>query len=187
MNDLPSQIFAQIVGDLFDQPVISNLFRPHYVERMIAIALGEGFELVSADWANWDIETSEGVRIEVKHAAAWQTWSDVTGEPKPSNGVFDISARTGHWADSYTMRLSRPKPLNPPPLTPPHGGAAAVSARSRIIANQSSTLLLRASMNNSFVIVCSRNVSEADGCQTVFIQANDPTPVSGPDRAMRAS
>jgi len=98
MDDLPKQIFAQIIRDLFDQLVISNLYLPHYVERMIALALGEGFALVSADWAAWDIESSEGVRIEVKHSAAWQTWSDVTGG-KPSKGVFDISARTGHWTD----------------------------------------------------------------------------------------
>jgi hypothetical protein len=96
-SELPQQIFDQIIGDLFDQPVISNLYRPHYVERMIALALGEGFELVSADWAGWDIESSEGVRIEVKQSAAWQTWSDATSEPKPSSAVFDISARTGHW------------------------------------------------------------------------------------------
>jgi len=75
------------------------LYRPHYVERMIALALGEGFELVSANWSGWDIESSDGVRIEVKQSAAWQTWSDVTGEPKPSRGVFDISARAGHWTD----------------------------------------------------------------------------------------
>jgi hypothetical protein len=99
MNDLPNQIFDQIIRDLFDQPLISNLFRPHYVARMIAIALGEGFELVSADWASRHIESSDGTRIEVKQSAAWQTWSDVTGEPKPSCGVYDISAHTGHWTE----------------------------------------------------------------------------------------
>jgi len=98
MSEVPQQIFDQIIGDLFDQPVIGNLYRPHYVERMIAIALGDGFELVSADWAAWDIQSSCGLRIEIKQSAAWQTWSDVTGG-KPSKGVFDISARTGHWAD----------------------------------------------------------------------------------------
>jgi len=98
MNNLPNQIFAQIIRYHFDQPVIGNLYRPHYVERMIALALGEGFELVSADWAAWDIQSSSGLRIEVKQSAAWQTWSDVTGG-KPSKGVFDISARTGHWTD----------------------------------------------------------------------------------------
>ena len=99
MSELPQHIFDQIIGDLFDQPVIGNLYRPHYVERMIALALGEGFELVSADWAGWDIESRDGARIEVKHSAAWQTWSDVSDEPKPSRGVYDISARTGHWTD----------------------------------------------------------------------------------------
>lgn len=108
MNDLPNQIFAQIIGDLFDQPVIGNLYRPHYVERMVALALGQGFRLVSADWASWDIESREGVRIEVKQAAAWQTWSDVSSVPKPSRGVFDICARTGHWTDGGAQWVSQP-------------------------------------------------------------------------------
>jgi len=99
MTRIPDQIFQQIIWDVFDQPVISNLYRPHYVERMIALALGEEFKLVSADWSGWDIETREGVRIEVKQSAAWQTWSNATGDPKPSSGVFDISAKTGHWTD----------------------------------------------------------------------------------------
>ena len=75
---------------------------------MVALALGEGFELVSADWAGWDIESREGARIEVKQSAAWQTWSDVTGEPKPSRGVYDISAKTGHWTERGARWVSKP-------------------------------------------------------------------------------
>ncbi len=102
MTSVPDQIFSQIVRDLFDQPIISNLFRPHYVERLVAFALGDGFQLVSADWAGWDIESAKGVRIEVKQSAAWQTWSDATGAARPSPGNFDIAPRTGHWGERGT-------------------------------------------------------------------------------------
>jgi len=99
LSKLPTLIFDEIIRDLFDQPVFSNLYRLYYVERMVALALGEGFSLVSADWAGWDIEGPEGVRIEVKQSAAWQTWSDVSARARPSRGIFDIAPRTGHWSD----------------------------------------------------------------------------------------
>jgi len=115
MSELPQHIFDQIIGDLFDQPVIGNLYRPHYVERMIALALGEGFELVSADWAGWDIQSSGGVRIEIKQSAAWQTW---TGRPslggRTTIGVYDIAPKTGYWSDGgsqWTAKRGRPADL----------------------------------------------------------------------------
>jgi len=36
MRSLPVRIFDEIICDLFDQPVISNLYRPHCVGRMVA-------------------------------------------------------------------------------------------------------------------------------------------------------
>jgi hypothetical protein len=66
MSDVPGELCEKIIRDVFDQPVIGNLYRPHYVERIIALALGNGFELVSADWSGWDIESDDGARIEVK-------------------------------------------------------------------------------------------------------------------------
>lgn len=50
--------------------------RPVYVEFMIAVILGEGWRLVSADWAGWDLENAQGARVEVKQSAARQTWTD---------------------------------------------------------------------------------------------------------------
>lgn len=48
------------------------------------------------------------MRIEVKQSAAWQTWSDLSDEPKPSRGVLDISPRTGYWTDDGTQWVSEP-------------------------------------------------------------------------------
>ena len=54
-NEVAEKIFVGIVHDLFDVPIMGNTYRPHYVERMFKIALGEEFRLVSG-WASWDIE-----------------------------------------------------------------------------------------------------------------------------------
>ena len=66
-------ILDSIAADLYDRPIITNNIRPHYVERMIVRALGDGWTLVSADWSGWDIESATGVRVEVKQSAVRQT------------------------------------------------------------------------------------------------------------------
>jgi hypothetical protein len=100
MTSLHDQIIEWLVSEFYDQPIMSNLTRPHYVERMIALGLANGWKLVSANWSGWDIENSEGVRIEVKQSAARQVWTDLPSfQGKPTKGAFDIAPRTGYWAD----------------------------------------------------------------------------------------
>jgi hypothetical protein len=97
-NPLASQIINWIVSDLFDVPIMGNQHRPHFVERLVTTALGEGFSLRSADWAGWDIDHESGVRIEVKQSAARQPWTDREGLAGVcTDGAFDIRARTGYW------------------------------------------------------------------------------------------
>ena len=103
------RVLASISNDLYDQPIMTNNIRPHYVERIIVHALGDGWHLVSADWAGWDIEGASGVKIEIKQSAARQTWTDQPGsEGKPSKGVFDIKPRTGYWAEGGATWIERP-------------------------------------------------------------------------------
>lgn len=103
-------IFDDIVGELFDVPVMGNQLRPHYVERMVVAALGPGFVLTSADWTGWDIEHASGVRVEVKQSAALQPWSghfaNRTGAPQTRR--FDIAPRTGFWTDGGARWVERP-------------------------------------------------------------------------------
>ena len=49
IDDIKNRVIAQIISDFYDRPIMSNLVRPHYVERMIACCLGEDWELVIAD------------------------------------------------------------------------------------------------------------------------------------------
>ncbi len=100
MNELRKAILDRIVDELYDQPIMSNLSRPHYVERMIASQLAPEWCLVSQNWAGWDIENSKGVRGEIKQSAARQTWTDDPNQGgRVTKGVFDIKPRTGYWAD----------------------------------------------------------------------------------------
>jgi len=85
MSDLHQKIIRQIMSEFYDQPIMSNLARPHYIERLIALGLGGDWKLVSANWSGWDIENATGVRIEVKQSAARQVWTDrpsLRGRPK---------------------------------------------------------------------------------------------------------
>ncbi len=101
MSELKDRIIGQIVADFYDKRIMSNLVRAHYVERMIAQCLGEGWDLVSADWSGWDLQNSEGVRAEVKQSAALQTWTDQPSlAGRPTRGRFDIAPRTGYWTDA---------------------------------------------------------------------------------------
>lgn len=36
--NITEQIFSSLVCDLFDVPIMGNVFRPHYVERLVAVA-----------------------------------------------------------------------------------------------------------------------------------------------------
>lgn len=103
------KIFTHLIDTLFDVPIMGNLYRPHYVERLVAIGLGEGFKLVSADWAGWDIEHKSGMRIEVKQSAALQTWTnEPSGPKKPAAGSFDIAPRNGYWTNRGSRWVPAP-------------------------------------------------------------------------------
>ncbi|GLI91475.1 hypothetical protein [Methylocystis echinoides] len=109
VNQLAANIFQDLIGELFDRKVMGNLYRPHYVERLVVKGLGEGFSLTSADWSGWDIEHSCGVRIEVKQSAALQTWTgreSVNGRTTP--GSFDIAPRTGYFDGGSTLWVKHP-------------------------------------------------------------------------------
>jgi len=81
-------------GVTFDRPIVMNVYRSILVEAIVAAAL-TGWEWCSADYASHDFRHRDGTRLEVKQAAARQTW--FTG--KPSRTVWDIAPRTGFWVD----------------------------------------------------------------------------------------
>lgn len=77
----------------FEAPVMQNNLRSMYVEEQVGVLLGDGWRSVGADWAAFDFESVDGVRLEVKQSSAKQTWL----QDKPSMASFDIRARVGRY------------------------------------------------------------------------------------------
>lgn len=82
----------------YDKPIMNNTHRAHFVECLIALALGDQWQLTwqqGWDWAAWDLESESGVRLEVKQAAARQSWDP----PETPQRIprFDIAPRDGYW------------------------------------------------------------------------------------------
>lgn len=87
----------------FGSPLVSNTLRGHVAEAIVALALEPEWTWCSADYAGWDFERSDGLRLEVKQSAAQQAWVSI----KPSIPSFDIAARTGYW-EKGTIWTAKP-------------------------------------------------------------------------------
>lgn len=83
---------------VFGMPLITNVNRAILVEVIVAAALSPDWRWCSEDYAGWDFESADGVRLEVKQSASWQSWSRRSSAP--SAGVFDIAARKKYWVET---------------------------------------------------------------------------------------
>lgn len=89
------EVVAKACDAIFGKPLITNVVRGQLVEAIIAMALEPEWTWCSADYASWDFERSDGVRLEVKQSAYRQSWVTAPGT-KVSPG-FDVKERTGRW------------------------------------------------------------------------------------------
>lgn len=80
---------------IFGQRLILNNYRAVIAEAMIASELEPEWRWCSADWAGWDFDRSDGVRLEVKQSAGLQTWH--RPDSRPSACSFDIRSRKGRY------------------------------------------------------------------------------------------
>lgn len=85
------EIYARI-RNMFDVPQMQNNLRGLWVEAMVCEILGSGCTHTGSDWAAWDLEREDGLRIEVKQSAKQQSWGTSTGPPR-----FGIAAAKGHY------------------------------------------------------------------------------------------
>ena len=90
------KIYARI-RSMFDAPQIQNSLRGLWVEAMVCEILGNGWTHTGNDWAAWDLERCDGLRVEVKQSAKHQSWGLSTSPPR-----FDIAAAKGHYPDGKT-------------------------------------------------------------------------------------
>lgn len=97
--NISAEIISQIASELYDQPIMSNLARPPYVERMVARVLGCDWQHVGSGWNGWDVEHKpSGARLEVKQSARRQSWTE-SGKFKANDAPrFDIRHRSGQYA-----------------------------------------------------------------------------------------
>ncbi len=98
----------------YDRPIMNNVDRARYVECLVALTLGEGWEL-TGDWAAWDCQQKSGARLEVKQAAARQSWHRETSAGNRSPR-FDIKPRTGYWMQDGCQWVWVNKPGRPADL-----------------------------------------------------------------------
>lgn len=89
-------IYARI-RDMFDVPQMQNNLRGLWVEAMVCEILGSGWKHTGSDWAAWDLERKDGLKVEVKQSAKQQSWGTSVGPPR-----FGIAAAKGHYPDGKT-------------------------------------------------------------------------------------
>lgn len=96
---LHRQIIKKLVDTFYEHQLINNVERGHYVESMMALALGEQWRptAVLRGWAPWDFERRDGARLEVKQSAALQPWSVYDDAPPLRSASFDIAFRKEVW------------------------------------------------------------------------------------------
>jgi hypothetical protein len=100
------EIVAMASAAAFSKRLIQNNLRSIIVEAVVAKALGSAWRWSSADWAPYDFEGPNGIRLEVKQSAAQQTWST------PIRPLYDIAARKGFFVQgpdgsAWTARAGR--------------------------------------------------------------------------------
>jgi hypothetical protein len=79
----------------FGKPLVTNVLRGQVVEAIAALALEPDWKWCSANFASWDFQREDGLRLEVKQSAFRQSWgTPATTKISPS---FDVKARTGRW------------------------------------------------------------------------------------------
>ncbi|MDE2974022.1 MAG: hypothetical protein OXU64_04740 [Gemmatimonadota bacterium] len=86
----------------YRQRIMANIYRSDYAEAIVAVALDrDGWTRMEA-WSSWDFEHESGCRLEVKQAAAAQSWGS-SQEEKAAR--FDIKARKDYWDPAAERRM----------------------------------------------------------------------------------
>ena len=115
VNDSPkNEVLHRRIRDMlmlrYDEPVMNNVNRGDYVECLVVIALVPEWWLTWTrgwDWAGWDCQHASGARLEVKQAAARQSWDREELAPRRAPR-FDIAPRTGYWTQDGSRWVDSP-------------------------------------------------------------------------------
>jgi hypothetical protein len=81
----------------YEPKILDKADRGDIAEEIVAGILAPlGWEYCGGAWAGWDFEHRDGTRMQLKQAAALQTW-EASKEIRPTR--FNIKRQTGHWAN----------------------------------------------------------------------------------------
>jgi hypothetical protein len=94
MTAAPSveEVVQRASSRAFGRALITNVLRGQLVEAIVAIAIEPEWNWCSQDFASWDFDRADGLRLEVKQSAARQTW--LGPEHSRTSCQFDIRSRT---------------------------------------------------------------------------------------------
>lgn len=91
-----NQLFERLNNRLFGSRLITNVVRGIVVEEIVAIALEPDWAHCGSDYASCDmIHPASGTRMQIKQAAALQSWGPLKGPPR-----FSIAHKKGAWVDN---------------------------------------------------------------------------------------
>lgn len=90
------------IRNMFDVPIMQNNLRGLWVELLVAELLGSDWQHAGNDWAAWDLERADGLRIEVKQSAKAQSWGLSISLPR-----FSIAASKGHYCGGKTYVINQ--------------------------------------------------------------------------------
>lgn len=93
---MKDRILERIHG-MFDVRQMGNTLRGLWAEAMVAELLSDAWKHTGNDWAAWDFERDDGLRLELKQSARQQTWG-LSKNPTR----FKIAAAKGHYPDGVT-------------------------------------------------------------------------------------
>jgi hypothetical protein len=90
-----AEVVSRACHAAFGRPLVTNILRSMLVEAMIDASLPSEWTWCSADYAGWDFQHTNGLKLEVKQSAARQTWA--TQAIVASKCAWDIAPRTGYY------------------------------------------------------------------------------------------
>ena len=93
-NQLHDSMAEYISGRFYGQKLIGNAWRGTYAEGLVYSALRSSTPETdwqpSGEWDSWDLENGEGIHLQVKQSAVWQSQTNPKDSGKPHAMSFDI-------------------------------------------------------------------------------------------------
>jgi hypothetical protein len=100
-----ADVVAKVTDAAFGRPLINNVLRGQVAEAIVALALEPEWNWCSADYAPWDFDRADGVRLEVKQSAYRQSWQTAPGVKIAP--AFDVKARKQFWDGTAYVASNR--------------------------------------------------------------------------------